>query len=150
MVGPTSLMKVSGKATVVTWRCVKQLLQGRLLSPDYQQIFYNQFEQYRQSMRTMTTYMEEFHHLTSRCDLSLTEEQHTAKYIHRLKYSIQERVDLQDVYSVDEAQNKAKKVVRLQNNILSFKDTTERTSGNTRTQKGLHQASGLSPRRPLT
>ena len=52
------------------------------------------------------------------------EEQQTAKYIHELKYLIQKRVTLQDVYSVDEAQNKAMKVERLQNKTLSFKNTT--------------------------
>jgi len=70
----------------------------------------------------------------SRCDLSLTEEQQTTKYIHGLKYSIQKRVDLQDLYSVDEAQNKAMKVERLQNKTLPFKNATERTSDGTRTQ----------------
>ena len=69
----------------------------------------------------MTAYTEEFYYLASRCVLSLTEEKQTAKYIHELKYPIQERVALQDVYSVDEAQNKAMKVKRLQNKTLSFK-----------------------------
>jgi len=54
----------------------------------------------------------------SQCDLSLTEEQHTTKYIHRLKYHIQECVALQDLYSVNEAQNKAMKFERLQNKAL--------------------------------
>ena len=83
---------------------------------------------------TVTTYTEEFYHLALRCDLSLTEEQQTAKYIHRLKYPIQERVALQDLYSIDKAQNKAMKVERLQNKALPFKNAAERTSGGTRTQ----------------
>ena len=51
--------------------------------------------------------MEEFYCLSSRCDLSLTEEQQISKYINGLKYSIQERVTIQDVFSIDKAQNKA-------------------------------------------
>jgi len=43
-------------------------------------------------------YTEEFYHLSSRCDLSLIEEHQTSKYINRLKYSIQERMALQDVF----------------------------------------------------
>jgi len=36
----------------------------------------------------VTTYTEEFYRLVSLCDLSLTEEQQTVKYIHELKYPI--------------------------------------------------------------
>jgi len=96
-----------GKQPVITWRRMKQLLNGRFLSPDYKQILNNQFEQYKQGTRTVIAYMEEFYHLALQCDLSLTEEQQTIKYIHGLKYPIQERVALQDLYPIDEAQNKA-------------------------------------------
>ena len=64
-------------------------------------------------MRTVSTYMEEFYRLASRCDLSLTEKQQTAKYIYELNYPIQERVAITDVFSVDEAQNKVMKIERL-------------------------------------
>jgi len=43
-------------------------------------------------------------------------------------------VALQDLYSVDEAQNKAMKVERLQNKALSFMNAVERTSDDTITQ----------------
>jgi len=66
----------------------------------------------------VTVYTEEFYHLASRCDLSLTEEQQTAKYIHRLNYPIQERVAILDVFSVDEAQNKTMKIKRLRSRAL--------------------------------
>jgi len=84
----------------------------------------------------VTANTEEFYHLASRCDLSLTEEQLTAKYIHELKYTIQERMALQDLYSIDEAQNKAMKVERLQNKALPFKNAIEKIIGGTRTQQG--------------
>ena len=57
--------------------------------------------------------MEEFYRLSSRCDLSMMEEQQTAKYINDLKYPIQERVIFHDEFSVDEAHNKAMKIERL-------------------------------------
>ena len=41
------------------------------------------------------------------------EEQQAAKYISGLKYPIQERVILHDVFSVDEVYNKALKIERL-------------------------------------
>jgi len=51
----------------------------------------------------------------------MSEEQQAAKYINGLKYSIQERVIFHDVFSVDEAHNKAMKIKRLQNRALPFK-----------------------------
>ena len=42
------------------------------------------------------------------------ETQQTMKYVNGLRYTIQERVALNDVFSVDEAHNKAMKVEKLQ------------------------------------
>ena len=52
------------------------------------------------------TYTKKFYRLSSRCDLSMMKEQ-AAKYISDIKYTIQERVILHDVFSVDEAHNKS-------------------------------------------
>ena len=84
----------------------------------------------------MAAYTEEFYRLSSRCDLLLTEEQQTSKYINGLMYSIQECVALQDVFSVDEAQNKVMKIEKLQNRALPLKGVAERTSSDTRPQQG--------------
>jgi len=40
----------------------------------------------------------------------MTEKQQTAKYISRLRYTIQEHVAIHDVLSVNEAHNKAMKI----------------------------------------
>ena len=50
------------------------------------------------------------------------DEQQTAKYISRLKYSIQERVILHDVFSVNEAHNKAMKIERLHSRAPPFRN----------------------------
>ena len=54
----------------------------------------------------------------------MTEEQQAAKYISGLKYSIQERVILHDVFSVDEAHNKILKIERLQSRTPLSKPPT--------------------------
>jgi len=51
----------------------------------------------------------------------MMEEQQAAKYISSLKYSIKERVILHEVFSVDEAHNKALKIERLQSRTLLSK-----------------------------
>jgi len=54
----------------------------------------------------------------------MTEVQQAAKYISGLKYPIQERVILHDVFSVDEPHNKALKIERLQNRASPFRYST--------------------------
>ena len=79
------------------------------------------------------TYTEEFCRLSSRDDLSMTDEHQTAKYIIMLKYPIQDRVILHDVFSVDEAHNKTIKIERLKSRALPFKSVAEKTSSSIRT-----------------
>ena len=69
------------------------------------------------------TYTEEFYRLSLRCDLSMTEEKQAMKYISGLKYSIQES-DPSDVFSIDEAHNKALKIERIQSRSLPFRCST--------------------------
>jgi len=79
-----------GKPPVMTGMHMKLLLRGRFFPPDYQQILYILFEYCQQGTRTVMTYTEEFYRLSSRCDLSMTEEKQAMKYISGLKYSVQE------------------------------------------------------------
>ncbi|XP_020245285.1 uncharacterized protein LOC109823419 [Asparagus officinalis] len=117
-----------GKQPVRVWRRMKQLLRARFLPPDYQQILYNQFEQCHQGVGSVSTYTEELFRLTSRCDLSMSEEQLAAKYIGGLKYSIQEKVAIHNVYSVDEAHNMALKAKRLASKTPPFRRTDQGSS----------------------
>ena len=64
--------------------------------------------------RTVAAYTEEFYRLSLRFDLSMMEEQQASKYISSLKNPIQECVIIHNVFSVDEAHNKAMKIERLQ------------------------------------
>ena len=95
--------RCQGKPPRMTWRRMKQVLQGIFLLPDYQQILYNQFEQCKLGTKTVAAYTEEFYRLSLRCKLSMMDEQQMAKYINGLKYPIQECMILHDVFSVDEA-----------------------------------------------
>ena len=60
----------------------------------------------------VSEYTEEFFRLSTCCDLLETEEQQAGRYLSGFKYSIQEKIGLQIVWSVDEAHNLALKVER--------------------------------------
>ena len=83
-----STRRRQNKPSVMMWRLMKQLLKGRFLLPDYQQILYDQFKHGHQCTRIVAIYTEEFYRLLLCCDLSMTKEQQAAKYISGLKYSI--------------------------------------------------------------
>jgi len=134
------------KPPVMIWRHMKQLLRGRFLSLNCQQILYNQFEHCKQGIRTVAAaYTEEFYRLSSRRDLSITEEQQAAKYINSLKYPIRERVIRHDAFSVDEAHNKAMKIERLQKRVSSFKSVTEKHPAVQELSRVPHRAIDLQP-----
>ena len=65
--------------------------------------------------------MKKFYRLVSCCDLAMMEEKQAAKYINGLKYPIQECVIFYDVFSIDEAQNKALMIERLQSRVPLFR-----------------------------
>ena len=48
----------------MTWRRMTQLLQGKFIPPNYQQILYNKFEYYKQGTTIVAAYAEEFYRLS--------------------------------------------------------------------------------------
>ena len=77
------------------------------------------------------------------------EEQQTSNYINRLKYSIQKRVVLQDVFYVNEAQNKGMKIKRLQGRSYLSKEQQRVHPTIQELCKVPHQVSDLHPVRRL-
>jgi len=67
------------------------------------------------------------------------------KYINDLKYLIQERMILHDMFSVDKAHKTVLKIERLQNRALSFKSIPEKTSSSSKTPQGSTSAINLQP-----
>ena len=112
------------KPPVMTWRSMKQFLQGDSFHPISNKFF---------TINLNTA--NKVHGLSSRCDLSMTEDQQPTKYISGLKYPIQECVNLHDVLSVDEAHNKAMKIEKLLNRVSPFKSVAKKTSSITITQQ---------------
>ncbi|KAG6738699.1 hypothetical protein POTOM_058321 [Populus tomentosa] len=76
---------------------------------DYEQILFQQYQDCRQGSRTVQTYVEEFHRLSSRNNLTETDAQQVSRFVSGLRLAIQDRVSMQTIYSVTEAINLATK-----------------------------------------
>jgi hypothetical protein len=97
------------KGMVQTWAKMRRLLRARYLPLDYEQILFQQYQDCRQGNRTVQTYVEEFHRLSSRNNLSETDGQQVSKFVGGLCLTIQDRVSMQTIYSLTEAINLATK-----------------------------------------
>jgi len=60
---------------VQTWAKMRRLLQAKYLPPDYEHILFQQYQDCRQGNRTVQAYIEEFHRLSLRNNLSETDAQ---------------------------------------------------------------------------
>jgi len=97
------------KGMVQTWSKMRRLLRYRYLPPDYEQILFQQYQDCRQGSRTVQTYVEEFHRLSSRNNLLESDAQQVARFIGGLCLNIQDRVSIHTIYSLTEAINLATK-----------------------------------------
>jgi hypothetical protein len=105
--------RLRGEPRVRSWRQMKNLLKGRFLPADYDQILFIQFQNCAQGNRTVSEYTEEFLRLQVRCHLGETEDQQVARYINGLNDAIQDRLMMQQIWSLDQAQALALKAERL-------------------------------------
>jgi hypothetical protein len=112
---------------------MKNLLKGRFLPADYDQILFTQFQNCVQEDRTVSEYTEEFLRLQVRCNLAETEDQQVARYVNGLNDVIQDRLMMQQIWSIDQAQALALKAERLVRTRRASKNPyphTEGSSGN--------------------
>jgi hypothetical protein len=63
---------------------------------------FKQYQDCRQGSRTIETFLEEFHWLSSRNNLLETEAQQVAWFVGGLRWTIQDRVAMQTVYTLTE------------------------------------------------
>ena len=98
-----------GRGPVQTWRRMKQLLQGRFLSSDYEQYIFYAYQRCTQDSKSVNEYTVEFFRLEKRNQLSESENQLSTRYLSGLKQAIRDKIGGHMVFSVQEARNLAMK-----------------------------------------
>ncbi|KAI0503781.1 hypothetical protein KFK09_014724 [Dendrobium nobile] len=94
---------------------MKQLLRAQFLPTNYEQILYMRYQHCIQGTRALSEYTEEFNRLSARNNLNESANQLVARYIGWLKENIQDRFELNSVWSMSQAINFALKVEMQQN-----------------------------------
>ena len=96
---------------------------------DYDQILFIQFQNCAQGNKTVSDYTEEFLRLQVRCNLA--EDQQVARYINGLDDAIQDRLMMQQIWSINQAQAlalKAERFVRMRKTTMAPYPHTEGSS----------------------
>ncbi|XP_028550837.1 uncharacterized protein LOC110096704 [Dendrobium catenatum] len=98
-----------GKGNVSSWYRMKRLLRGHFLPTDFEQMLYVQYQHCNQGARTVSEYTEEFYRLSARNNLNESETQLVARYIGGLKEAIQDKLEMNSVWTLSQAVNYALK-----------------------------------------
>ncbi|XP_028556143.1 uncharacterized protein LOC114581024 [Dendrobium catenatum] len=106
----TQSRRREGRGAVRNWLRMKQLLRGHFLPTDYEQMLYVQYQHCTQGARSVNEYTEEFYRLSARNNLNESDNQLVARYIGGLKESIQDKLELNAVWSLSQAINYALKI----------------------------------------
>ncbi|XP_020691321.2 uncharacterized protein LOC110105961 [Dendrobium catenatum] len=99
-----------GRGPIRSWFRMKQLLRGHFLPTDYEQMLYLQYQHCSQGQRFVSEYTEEFYRLSASNNLQESEVQLVARYIGGLKELIQDKLELNSVWTLSQAVNFALKV----------------------------------------
>ncbi|PKI78459.1 hypothetical protein CRG98_001099 [Punica granatum] len=98
-----------GKQPIQTWERMRRMLRARFLPPDYEQYLFMKYQRCVQGSRSVHDYMVEFLRLAERNALNELESQQVTRYMEGLKPTIRDKIGVQMVAMVDDAQSLALK-----------------------------------------
>ncbi|XP_020679500.1 uncharacterized protein LOC110097468 [Dendrobium catenatum] len=133
-----------GKAPIRSWGRLKQLMRRHFLPTDFEQLLYLQYQQCRQGSRPVHEYTEEFYRLSARNNLLESENQLVARYIGGLKDSLQDKLELNSIWSLSQAVNFALKAEnQLQRHYRPMGNRRQLAEGNIGSSKVVTPATKL-------
>ncbi|XP_028547507.1 uncharacterized protein LOC110099598, partial [Dendrobium catenatum] len=88
---------------------MKQLMRGHFLPTDYEQMLFHQYQHCSQGQRTVSDYTEEFYRLSARNNLRESENQLVARYTGGLREAVQDKLQLNSLWTLSQAVNFALK-----------------------------------------
>ncbi|XP_028551234.1 uncharacterized protein LOC110091993 [Dendrobium catenatum] len=125
-----------GKSPIRSWVRMKQLMRRHFLPTDFEQLLYLQYQHCRQGQRSVSEYTEEFYRLSARNNLMESENQLVARYIGGLKENLQDKLELNSVWSLSQAVNFALKAeAQSQRQFRSHASRRTVTDGNMGTSR---------------
>lgn len=89
-----------GKGSVRSWVSMKQLLRAQFVLTDFEQILCMRYQHCVQGTRPVSEYIKEFNRLSTRNNLNESANQLVARYNGGLKDSIQDKLELNSVWSI--------------------------------------------------
>ncbi|KAI0529011.1 hypothetical protein KFK09_001556 [Dendrobium nobile] len=98
-----------GKGSVRNWYRMKQMMRGHFLPTDYEQMLYLQYQHCVQGARSVSEYTEEFYRLSARNNLRESGNQLVARYTGGLNDSLQDKLQLNSLWTLSQAVNFALK-----------------------------------------
>jgi hypothetical protein len=134
-----------GKAKITSWTRLLKKMRPAFLPHNYLRIMYQRLQNCSQGSKSVEEYMDEFHKLLARVDLSESVEQLVSRYIGGLRPQIQDMVNLFDPMNILAAHQRALLVEKnLARGPWAFLDVEERraTTGredHSQTGELLHQ-----------
>lgn len=103
-----------GKHRISTWTELKAKLKKKFVPRTYRQDLYNRYQNLQQHDMDVRGYIKEFERLSLACNAKEEEEQRMAKFVAGLNPSIRNTVELQQMYTLDDAYSIASKVEKQQ------------------------------------
>ena len=87
-----------GKDPIQNWEKMKKYLKRQFLPPDYKDLVYQEYLNYKQLGNSIATYTKKFYRLQSYLDFNVLEEYSISRYKNGLCWAIRERLSSQSFY----------------------------------------------------